>query len=388
MRLLSITSSLRKPLLLALTVMFAGLSTSYALDKSDSTLNHIYQAGENGYACFRIPALLSTDDNVLLAFAEARRKNCGDSGDIDLVLKRSKDGGATWGAMQVVWSDSANTCGNPVPILDRSTGRILLISTWNLGTDHEKEIISQTSKDGRHVYVLFSDDQGENWSQPREITSSVKGTNWTWYATGPGHGLQIENGDHKGRLVVPVNHIEAPLNKNFSHTIYSDDHGETWSLGNNTPQDGMNETTVAEISGNRLMLNMRNANRTNRTRNTSISSNGGATWADVRGDSTLIEPICQGSLLNFKMGRKPALLFINPASREKRINLTLRMSYDDGQTWAVSKQIYPGPSAYSDITIYKRKSIGILYESGVKMPYEGIAFKLVPVKSFAKTEGK
>lgn len=386
MRLLNITIGLRKAFLLCAISMLS--LNSFALLKSDSTLNHIYQAGENGYACFRIPALITTADNVLLAFAEARRKNCGDSGDIDLVVKRSKNGGVSWEPMQVVWSDSTNTCGNPVPILDRSNGRIILISNWNLGTDHEKEIISQTSAEGRRVYMLFSDDQGESWSKPREITSSVKKANWTWYATGPCHGLQIENGVHKGRLVVPVNHIEAPSNKNFSHVIYSDDHGETWELGNNTPQDMMNETTVAEISGNRLMINMRNANRDNRIRNTSISTNGGETWGNVKSDSILVEPICQGSLLNFKLGRKPALLFINPASKEKRINLTLRMSYDDGQTWAVSKVIYPGPSAYSDITIYKRKSIGILYESGINKPYEGIAFKLIPVKSFAKQKAK
>lgn len=384
MKLLNTIAWWRKLFFFWLTVIFAGLTTSSAFSKGDSALNHIYKAGENGYACFRIPALISTKDNVLLAFAEARRKNCGDSGDIDLVVKRSKDGGVTWGEIQVVWSDSTNTCGNPVPILDRSNGRVILISNWNLGTDHEKEIISQTSKEGRRVYLLFSDDQGESWSKPREITSSVKMANWTWYATGPCHGLQIENGAYKGRLVVPVNHIEAPSNKNFSHIIYSDDHGETWKLGNNTPQDMMNETTVAEISGNRLMLNMRNANRENRTRHTSISNNGGETWSDVKSDSTLIEPICQGSLLNFKMGRKSVLLFINPASKEKRINLTLRMSYDDGQHWAVSKVIHPGPSAYSDITIYKKKNIGILYESGVNKPYEGIAFKLVPVKSFVK----
>lgn len=350
----------------------------------EPALNHIYKAGEDGYACFRIPALLTTQNNVLLAFAEARRVNCGDAGDIDLVLKRSSDGGKTWSAMQVVWSDSTNTCGNPVPILDRSNGRIILVSTWNLGTDHEKQIMERTSKKGRHVYVLTSDDEGENWSSAREISPSVKMDNWTWYATGPCHGLQISDGAHKGRLVVPVNHVEALSNENFSHIIYSDDHGATWKLGNNTPQAMVNETTVAEIGVGRLMLNMRNANRTLRTRNYSISSDGGQTWSDVKHDTTLIEPVCQGTLLNLAYGKKPVLLFANPANQTKRENLTLRMSYDDGLSWAVSKVIHPGPSAYSDIAGYKKKDVAILYESGLQKPYEGIAFRLIRFKEIGK----
>lgn len=351
--------------------------------KQDTTINHIYKAGENGYACFRIPAILTTKNNVLLAFAEARRSDCGDAGDIDLVLKRSLNGGKTWEALQVVWSDSTNTCGNPVPILDQTNGRIILISTWNLGIDHERQIMDGTSKDGRHVYVLTSDDEGKSWSKAREITSSVKKDNWTWYATGPCHGLQIQNGPHKGRLVVPVNHVESPLNLNYAHTIYSDDHGATWKLGNNTPQAMMNETTIAEISGGRLMLNMRNADRKIRTRHTSISNDGGHTWSDVVNDSTLIEPICQGTLLNTVSG-KQQLFFANPAHKVKRLNLTLRSSIDDGKTWATAKVIHTGPSAYSDITIYKKKNIAMLYESGEVKPYEGIAFKILTLKEASK----
>jgi len=373
-----------KALLICMIVVAAGLRSAAATAKDEQVINHIYKAGENGYACFRIPALLTTPDNILLAFAEARRMNCGDAGDIDLVLKRSADGGKTWSAMQVVWSDSTNTCGNPVPILDRSNGRIVLVSTWNRGTDHEKQIMERSSKDGRHIYVLTSDDEGKSWSPAREITSSVKMDNWTWYATGPCHGLQIGSGMHKGRLVVPVNHVEAPANQNFSHIIYSDDHGATWKLGNNTPQDMVNETTVAEISGGRLMLNMRNANRTLRTRNYSISSDGGETWSDVKHDTTLVEPVCQGTLLNLVYDKKPVLLFANPAHQTKRENLTLRLSYDDGSSWAASKVIHPGPSAYSDIAPYKKKDVAILYESGKDKPYEGIAFKLIRIKDITK----
>jgi sialidase-1 len=359
-------------------------NTSIAQESIGSQLNFIYKPGDGGYACFRIPALITTSNNVILAFAEARKLNCGDAGDIDIVLRSSKDGGKSWSELQVVRNDLTNTCGNPVPILDRTNGRILLITSWNLGTDHEKEIMDLSSQKGRHVYVQHSDDEGKSWSLAKEITSSVKMNNWTWYATGPCHGLQIANGQYKGRLVVPVNHVEMPAKKNFSNIIYSDDHGDTWKLGNNTPQDKMNETTVAEISKGRLMLNMRNADRTIHTRHTSISTDGGETWSDVRKDSTLIEPICQGSLLNSAIGKKHVLFFINPAHKTKRMNLTLRTSFDEGASWATAKVIHAGPAAYSDITTYKKKEIGILYEAGVKKPYEGIAFQLISLKKATK----
>ena len=367
--------------LLVLIIMQAKLSpaaVSVAGQKDSDSLNFIFKAGEEGYACFRIPAIIYTKNGSLLAFAEARRVNCGDSGDIDLVIKRSSDKGKTWSNLKVVWSDSTNTCGNPVPVQDQSTGKIWLISTWNLGTDHEKQIVDGSARDGRHVYTLSSDDDGISWSKPTEITSQVKKPGWTWYATGPCHGVQIVKGKYAGRLVIPINHIESATNQNFAHTIYSDDHGKTWNLGNNTPQDKMNETTVAEISGGRLMLNMRNADRAIKTRHTSTSTDGGKTWSDVAVDTTLIEPICQGSLLSYFYNKnKPTLFFSNPANIKNRANLTLRMSVDDGKTWKHNLVLHPGPSAYSDLSVIDKNTIGCFFEAGYAKPYEGIVFKTV-----------
>lgn len=346
----------------------------------ENQLNYIYKPGDASYSCFRIPALINTKKGTLLAFAEARKNNCGDSGDIDLVLRRSADGGKTWSSIQVVWSDSTNTCGNPVPVQDASTGKIWLISTWNNGEDHEKQIRTQTGKDVRRVFVLSSDDEGRSWSKPREITNDVKQPDWTWYATGPCHGLQIANGKYRGRLVVPVNHVEAATNKNFVHIIYSDDHGATWKLGNNAPQDGANEVTAAELTSGNLMLNIRNADRKKHTRLYTTSTDGGQTWADLQTDTTLIEPICQGSLLNFSSSKnKNILLFSNPADLKKRANLTLRASLDDGKTWLYKQVLFSGPSAYSDIAIYK-KQVACLYEAGNDKANDGIAFRLVGLR--------
>ncbi|WP_345107036.1 sialidase family protein [Mucilaginibacter panaciglaebae] len=346
----------------------------------DIPLNYIYKPGDAGYSCFRIPAMIVTKKGTLLAFAEGRKNDCGDSGDIDLVLRRSDNGGKTWSPIQVVWSDSTNTCGNPVPVQDINMDKILLISTWNNGQDHEKQIRTQTGKDGRRVFVLSSVNDGKSWSAPKEITRDVKRPDWTWYATGPCHGLQIANGKFKGRLVVPVNHVELSTNKNFVHIIYSDDHGSTWKLGNNTPQDKANEVTVAELNGGNLMLNIRNADRKKHTRLYTTSADGGQTWADLQTDTALIEPVCQGSLLNFSLSKnKTILLFSNPANMKKRANLTLRASLDDGKTWPYEQAIFTGPAAYSDIAIYK-KQVACLYEAGNDKAYDGIAFKLVGLK--------
>jgi sialidase-1 len=218
--------------------------------------NHVFVSGADGYHTYRIPCLLVTGRGTLLAFAEGRKNSRGDSGDIDLLLKPSGDQGSTWQPAQLVWDDGPNTCGNPCAVLDRATGTIWLLLTWNRGEDSEPEIIAQASQDTRRVFVTQSVDDGLTWSNPREITADVKRTNWTWYATGPGAGIQLERGPHRGRLVIPCDHIAARTRAYRSHIIFSDDHGRSWHLGGATPQPQVNECEVVELTGNRLLLNM------------------------------------------------------------------------------------------------------------------------------------
>lgn len=345
-------------------------------------LNHIYKGGEEGYKCFRIPALITTTRGTVLAFAEGRKNNCGDAGDIDMVVKRSEDGGKTWSGLQVVWNDTDNTCGNPAPVVDQKTGNILLLSTWNLGSDHEKDIINGTSKSTRKVFVLSSTDDGITWSAATEITKNVKKDNWTWYATGPGRGIQLSMGKHKGRLVIPSNHIVAGIKKNYSHVIYSDDAGKTWNLGGITPQDSVNESTVAELSNGRLMLNMRNAGKS-RNRQIAISKNGGKKWSAIYPDTALIEPVCEGNLIQYKFpGKRECLIFSNPASMSSRTQMTVRVSYDNGKTWPLKKLVYEGPSAYSCLTVLPNGNPALFYEAGYQRPYEGIVFEELPMENF------
>lgn len=339
--------------------------------------NFLFKAGDNGYKCFRIPAIIKTSKGSLLAFAEARKNHCGDADDIDLVMRRSEDGGQTWSPMTIVWDDGGNTCGNPAPVVDARTGRILLLSTWNLGGDHEAQIIKLTSKDTRRIFVLHSDDDGNKWSTPWEITKDVKASDWTWYATGPCNGVQIRKGVHAGRLVIPCDHIEAGSQKYFSHAIYSDDGGDNWKLGGSTPTDQVNECTVAELTKGTLLLNMRNYNQ-QRFRQTSLSNDGGQTWSALRQDQALPEPVCQGSLLRlWQSGRKPVLAFSNPANQKSRVGMTVKWSYDGGMTWPNATLVHAGPSAYSNLVELSKEKTGLLYEAGVKNAYEGIAWTVL-----------
>ncbi len=335
----------------------------------------VYVSGQEGYHTYRIPALLVTGKGTVLAFCEGRKGGRGDSGNIDLLVKRSTDGGQTWSQAAVVRDDGPNTCGNPCPVLDRETGTIWLLTTWNLGSDHERRIIDQTSTDTRRIFIARSTDDGRTWSPFKEITGDVKRPDWTWYATGPCTGIQLQRGPHKGRLVIPCDHIEADTKRYYSHVIYSDDHGRTWRLGGSTPTDQVNECQVVELADGRLMLNMRNYDRRQKHRAVSISEDGGMTWGPVQHDPVLIEPICQASFIRYTCADdegKNRLLFSNPAHTDQRVNMTLRVSYDEGQTWPVGKSLHSGPSAYSDLAVLPDGTIGCLYERGTAHPYEQI----------------
>lgn len=383
-----------KTLLLYLTLALLTNSVT-AVNKNTKILNKpvhtidIYKKGQEGYAYYRIPAIIRTKNNTILAFAEGRKNNCSDSGNIDLVVKRSKDDGKTWSKLFVVWDDKDNTCGNPVPILDKDTGRIYLICTWNLGLDKENEIVSQTSRNSRRVFYIYSDNDGLTWSNPIELTKDVKQDSWTWYATGPGHGIQIQKGKYKGRIIVPANHTDSKTKESHSHIIYSDDKGKTWKIGGIIKQSGENESSVVELENGNLMLNMRNYNRNKKSRAYATSSDGGATWTDAQYTSVLIEPICQGSILNYiNHSSKPTnrILFSNPSSTNKRENMTIKLSKDNGNTWPYAYRIYSGPSGYSDMVILRNKRVALLYEYGENNAYEKIGFTIVPIKTIKVTK--
>ena len=335
----------------------------------------VFTSGRDGYHSFRIPSLIVSKQGTLLAFCEGRKNSRSDTGDIDLVLRRSTDGGATWRPLQVVWDDGPNTCGNPCPVVERGSGAIVLLLTHNLGKDPQRKIVAGTSEGSRTVWITRSEDDGATWSKPVEITKDVKKPEWTWYATGPGVGIQTKS----GRLVVPCDHSTAGQDREWSHVITSDDAGKTWKLGGRV--DGsFGESQVAERADGSLLINMRNHRSPHRERGVAVSTDEGATWSKPRYDETLIEPVCQGSIMRYTARPEDNwLLFSNPASRKGRRNLTLRLSRDGGKTWPSSKVITPGPAAYSCLAVLADGQIGCLYEGGDKSAYEHLLFARVPL---------
>src|SRR5581483_6161084 len=273
-----------RPAACFLAVLFAPVLTA-----AEPIQTPILVSGEGGYHTYRIPSLIVTAKGTLLAFAEGRKKSSSDTGDIDLVLRRSLDGGKTWQPMQVVWDDGPNTCGNPCPVVERSTGTIWLLMTHNLGQDTEAKIIDGTSKGTRTAWVTKSTDDGLTWAKPTEITRDVKKPEWTWYATGPGVGIQTKT----GRLVIPCDNKVAGTKARQSHVISSDDKGETWKLGG-VAGPNCNECQVVELKDGSLMLNIRTY-RANNLRLTATSTDGGLSWSKPVEDSALIEPVCQAS---------------------------------------------------------------------------------------------
>jgi len=187
------------------------------------------------------------------------------------------------------------------------------------------------------------------------------------------NGIQLRT----GRLLIPCDHNRLDATRRYSHVVYSDDGGKTWKLGGSAGPD-CNESTVVELRDGSLMLNMRNYAGKNR-RAVSISRDGGLTWTDPVLDDALIEPVCQASLIAFGKGRRRVLLFSNPASTE-RVNMTVRLSRDEGKSWSVSKTIHAGPSAYSNLVELKGNTVGLLYERGDADRYERITFARFPIQ--------
>ncbi|MFG2131534.1 exo-alpha-sialidase [Streptomyces sp. NPDC048751] len=346
-----------------------------------------FRAGLEGYASFRIPAVVALRSGTLLAFCEGRVDSRNDFGHIDIVLKRSADGGRTWGPLQVVAENGDALAGNPAPVV-LDTGRILLVHVRNAALATEEAIRRGAvgPADGRRVWVRHSDDDGLTWSAPREITPQVKREEWRWYATTPGHAVQLST----GRIVVPANHSLPPADGdngtegryNGGHCLLSDDRGETWSIGyvDDNPDNyiNANETTAAELPDGRVYFNTRNDSPSPGTRADAHSADGGRTLAKpFRPQAGLTAPVCQASVLQL---RDPdLLLYSGPADPGSRALMTIRVSTDGGTTWRPAFTVDGLPAAYSDLVRVDADTVGLLYETGDFGAYETITFRRVPV---------
>ncbi|MGW7083354.1 sialidase family protein [Streptomyces sp. NPDC054871] len=350
-----------------------------------------FRAGREGYASFRIPAVVRTNSGTLLAFCEGRVGSQEDFGNIDVVLKRSSDGGRTWGPLQVVVQNGADLAGNPAPVV-LTTGRILLVHVRNAAAATEDAIRrgKVSAANGRRIWVRHSDDDGLTWSAGREITSQVKKASWRWYATTPGHAVQTA----AGRVVVPANHSLPPTGTdngtegkyNGGHCLLSDDLGQTWRIGyvddNTNGYVNVNETTAAELPDGRLYFNTRNDSPAPGTRADAHSLDGGRSLVKpFRPQAGLVGPVVECSVLQLRT--PDVLLFSGPADPGFRALMTVRRSRDGGTTWQDAYTVDGLPAAYSDLVRVDDETVGLLYETGDFSAYETITFRRIPVAALA-----
>lgn len=341
----------------------------------------VFQNGEGGYLCYRIPAIVRAPSGKLLAFAEGRKTDCGDFGDVDILLRISHDNGQSWGPINVVADYGAAQAGNPAPVFDLTDPRFpggRLFMVYNTGTASEKAV--REGKAIREVWYKTSTDGGQSWSEAVNITTSVNRPNkpdfnpaysfnedWRSYANTPGHALQIQQGRYKGRLFIAANHSEGPPQPQFrdyrAHGFYSDDHGQAWKLSPTVSYPGGNESTAAETSTGSLLMNLRNQSGDVKNRLLAFTANAGETWDQVTVATDLPDPVCQGSMISYQpTGGRRVLLFSNANSQTKREKLTVRVSQDDGKNWSVGREIYAGSAAYSDLVVQTEGELGVLYE--------------------------
>ncbi len=315
----------------------------------------VFEQGQYGYHTFRIPAVVVSNAGTVLAFAEGRVNSPSDAGNIDLVLRRSFDDGQVWQGLQVVHNDGAQTIGNPVPVVDRTTGTVWLLFCRN----------------NAEVFVTHSTNDGESWATPTNITNDVADPAWDFVATGPVHGFQMAS----GRLVVPSyrNPASSPSDVR-SYMIYSDDHGATWTSGG-YPNARCGESSALETEDGRIYLNARSWTGVNQ-RAVAFSSNGGLSWGPVAYQPSLPDPPCQGSVIRFTTKYEDHLnrvLFSNPPGLT-RDQLSVRVSYDEGLTWNPGRMVSAHLTGYSDLTILPDGRVGVFYERGVSDYREAMWF--------------
>lgn len=321
----------------------------------------VFAGGQDNINTYRIPSLICTRKGTVLAFCEGRKNNSADGSPTDLVLKRSPGDSGAWTPrdkrgpqpnersrqLNMTWlpietlarSRDDGAWMNPVPVIDGSDGTIFLLVN---------EYPSPWQDVPAHIWLLKSKDEGAIWTAPTDITSGTGR-----HELGPGIGIQL----HNGRLVVPV----------YDGVIFSDDRGTTWKAGG-APVGQVSETQVVELVGGSLMLNRRGPPN----RSIFISRDRGESWGPPTRDAALTDPSqydgCQGSLIRYTRQdegySKNRILFANPTDRVHRLNLAVRLSYDEGKTWPISKVIKKGPGSYSSMTVLPDGSIGIIYEAG------------------------
>jgi sialidase-1 len=331
----------------------------------------VFLRGQDGYHTYRIPTMVVTSKGTVLLFCEGRKNGRRDRGDIDMLLKRSEDGGRNWSKQMVLLDEGPGRVGNSCAIVERDTDVVHLLFTRGTG---ECLFYTKSTDDGRtwSDFVTTSDVEGQKEYTKTNFLQGFGGSP-VKVGAGPVHGIQTT----KGRLIAPsyASRMEDGKRIGGSCVIYSDDLGKTWKAGGvipYLPEFRHGECTVIERSDGSLLMNMRTAAPGLYSfgyRLVSTSDDGGLTWTKPIVDKNLPCPACQASIIRLN---EKEILFLNPAVNWKggfklrsRHDLTLRLSQDDGRTWKHSRVLNKTLAGYSDMAIMKDGKILCVYENGI-----------------------
>lgn len=376
--------SLPLTMLLFSIVLVAGIGRS--AEQVPPQQIDLFAAGRDGYGLYRIPGIVVTSKGTVLAYCEARKSGRTDWGHIDVVLRRSTDGGQTWTPMKkLVELDAAKFTRNPAAAAQGlgKEGEITVNNPVAIFDPRPGVVHFLYCVEYNRLFYMRSDDDGLSFSKPVEITGAVEklkpSYNWQCFAVGPGHGLRLQS----GRLIAAVwlstgkgGHAHRP---SVVTTIFSDDDGKTWQLGdiiaNETkPLVNPSESVLLELADGRVQINIRSESPEHR-RAVAVSPDGSTTWSEPKFHDELLEPICMANIIRWttaKDGGKNRIVFANPHNLDRanakpgqgrdRKNLSLKLSYDEGTTWPVNKTLEAGPSGYSDLAIAADGSLLCFYE--------------------------
>ncbi len=336
----------------------------------------------DGFASIRIPSVVVSKKGTVLAFAEGRAADA-DQAKNKILLKRSTDGGKTWGKVAVIAEDGDKALNNPCAVVEREGGLVLLVyQSYPAGVSERSGTIQPGYEDEKVVrnWLITSDDDGLTWSKPRDITKETKREKVvTTVAGGPGIGIQVRHRKHAGRILMPFN--EGPFGVWNIYAVYSDDKGKTWKMGDVAPgglidagkdkkTSTVNEAQFVELKDGSVRFNVcRWSGKA--VRKTCVSEDGGVTWSKVADVPEQVDPGCMGSVLRYTDpadGAKSRILFSGPQST-KRENGTVFVSYDEGKTWPTKRVLFKDSFAYSCLTALKDGTIGCLYETGTKIVF-------------------
>ncbi len=317
---------------------------------------------------YHVHGLAVLPDDTILVATEGRFDVC-DAGPRELLIRRSTDGGDTWEDNVVVHpSIEGQSWGNPTFVVDHSTGEVFFFFMLSILLPEN----TGCSGDIGDLYMKSSTDGGQTWSAARDISGMFDHFPYDWalHGPGPGHGIQLST----GRLLLQVSHrrviIGNTVNERFygASTLYSDDHGVTWQAGGAIPvsvEYPLSESRLVELTDGRILINARASSGGNRHRITSVSDDGGVTWAPPKLDgATGLFNAVDAGLLRYSGGpgsdEISRILYSKPDAPVRR-NMTVYVSYDEARSFRYARVVNSDRSYYSDLARLSDGTIILLY---------------------------